>query len=109
MIREYNQFAEQINKEIVDFIGSSETEISNFQKYVEKRISCKFEDMDATIAKMKVDVSNQAEEKFIQIYKEYLDDYVNLVINEKIASGDIYITLVYDPETESLNMTTEEV
>lgn len=104
MISEYNNFAEAINKEIVEFIGSSETEISNFKDSIEKRIRCKFEDMDAAFAKMKVDVTNHADAKIVEIYQQYLNEQIDLVVNEKIASGDINITLVYDPETETLNI-----
>lgn len=109
MIREYNNFADQINKEIVDFIGSSATEISNFKESVEKRIRCKFEEMDAAFAKMKVDVTNHADAKIVEIYQQQIHDQLEQIVNEKIASGDIPITLVYDPETESLNMAISEV
>lgn len=56
MIREYNAFADLINKEMQSFVGSSEEEIKNFKKSVEERIRCKFNDMDATFAKIKSDL-----------------------------------------------------
>lgn len=104
MISEYNNFAEAINKEIVEFIGSSETEISNFKDSIEKRIRCKFEDMDAAFSKMKVDVTKYADEQIVKIWNDDLKDNLDQIVNEKIASGDINITLVYDPDTESLEM-----
>lgn len=104
MIREYNNFADQINKEIVEFIGSSEEEISNFKKSVEERICCKFRDMDAAFAKMKVDLTHYADDKIVEVYNQYLNGYVDQRINEKIAAGEIPITLVYDPATETLNI-----
>lgn len=110
MIREYNNFADQINNEIVAFIGSSETEISNFKESVEKRISCKFEEMDAAFSKMKVDIAKYVDAKIVEVYQQTIHDQLSQIVSEKIASGDIDITLVYDPETESLNITaTEEV
>lgn len=104
MIREYNKFADQINKEIVAFVGSSEKEIYNFKESVEKRIRCKFEAMDAAFSKMKVDISKYADDAILEVYDQYLSDQLNQIVNEKIASGDIEITLVYDPETETLNV-----
>lgn len=62
MITEYNNFAEAINKEIAEFVGSSETEISNFKESIEKRILCKFKDMDATFAKIKTDIISYTNE-----------------------------------------------
>lgn len=112
MIREYNSFADQINKEIVEFIISGETEISNFKESVEERIRCKFEAMDTAFAKMKLDITSYADAKIVDTYQQLIHDEVSQtvsqIVSEKIASGDIEITLVYDPETESLNMTTGE-
>lgn len=109
MIEEYNSFADQINKEISEFIGSSEAEISNFKESVEKRICCKFEALDAAFAKMKVDTAVYVEAKIVDTYQQQVHDQLSQIVNEKIAAGDIDITLVYDPVTESLNMTTAEV
>lgn len=109
MIREYNEFADQINRETVEFIGSSETEISNFKESVEKRIGCKFKEMDAAFSKMKVDIAKYADAKIVEVYQQMIHDQLSQIVSEKIASGDIDITLVYDPETESLSMTTGEV
>lgn len=109
MIKAYNEFADLINKEIVEFVGSSETEISNFKEAVEKRIRCEFEKMDAAFAKMKVDVAKYTEEKIVEIYQQQIHDQLSQIVNEKIANGDIDITLVYDPDSESLNIIPTEV
>ena len=109
MIREYNTFADQINKEIEEFVGASETEISNFKESVEKRIRCKFEELDAAFTKMKVDLTAHADSKIAETYEQYMAGYAGQIISEKIAAGELKITLVYDPETESLNMATGEV
>lgn len=104
MIREYNTFADQINKEIAEFVGSSETEISNFKESVEKRIRCKFEAMDAAFAKMKVDITNHVDTKIVEVYQQEIYDQLSQIVSEKIASGELEITLIYDPDTESLQM-----
>lgn len=56
MIREYNAFADQLNKEMDEFVGSGETEISNFKQTIESRIRCKFEAMDTAFAKLKTEL-----------------------------------------------------
>lgn len=109
MIKDYNTFADEINEEIRSFTGSSSEEIQNFKKSIEQRLICEFNKMDAAFAKMKTDTVKYADGKISEIYEQYLDGQITQVINQKIAAGEIDITLVYDPETESLNMTTEEV
>ena len=109
MIREYNTFADLINKEISEFVGSSEVEIQNFKESVEKRICCKFNEMDAAFSKMKVDIVHYMDDKIVEKYQQTIHDQLSQIVSEKIAAGDIDIRLTYDPETESLNMTTGEV
>lgn len=106
MIADYNSFVDEINAEIRTFTSSSSAEIDNFRKYVEQRLICKFNDLDARYNEIKTDMLRYADEKVAAIYEQYLDDQLSQLINEKIAAGEIEITLVYDPETESLNMTT---
>lgn len=106
LIEDYNKFAEEINQTILTFTGSSNEEIANFKQTIEQRLICKFNDMDARYNEIKVELMRYSDAKISEIYDHYLNGYANQLINEKIASGDIEITLVYDPETESLNMTT---
>ena len=113
LIKEYNAFADQLNKEIEEFTGSSEKEISEFKESIETRIRCKFELMDAAYTKMKVDIATHADTKIEEIYEKYLGEYatnrISEIINQKIASGEIEITLVYDPVTENLAIAPAEV
>ena len=106
MIEDYNNFADQLNEEIKSFTGSSSEEISNFKKSIEERLICKFNDMDARLHEAKVSIHDYADQKIADIYEQYLDAHMSQLINEKIAAGEIEITLVYDPETESLDITT---
>lgn len=107
MIREYNNFVDQINKEIESFVGSSETEISNFKESIEKRIHCKFEDMDANFAKIKSDLTTYT--------NDYLASVPALPIVGSADEGKIMIvsggkwvpynpTFTYDPDTETLTL-----
>lgn len=106
LIKDYNEFVDQLNKEIETFTSSSTKEISEFKQSIEQRLICKFEDMDARLSEVKAGIPTYADQKIAAIYEQYLDAHMSQLINEKIAAGDIDITLVYDPETESLNITT---
>jgi uncharacterized protein YdcH (DUF465 family) len=106
MIEDYNNFTDQINKEIETFTSSSTEEINEFKKSIEQRLICKFNDMDARLHEIKAGIPVYADQKIADIYEQYLDAHMSQLINEKIAAGEIDITLVYDPETESLDITT---
>lgn len=56
LINEYNEFADQINKDVSNFTESGQQEIANFKESVEERIRCKFNDLDASLAKIKTDL-----------------------------------------------------
>ena len=106
LINDYNNLADELNEEIRNFTGSSSKEIANFKKSIENRLICQFQAMDTAFAKMKVDILKYSDDKIAEIYDQYLNGYVDQRISEKIAAGDINITLVYDPVTESLNVVT---
>lgn len=57
MIQEYNSFADQLNREIESFTGSSETEIANFKRSIEERLLCKFNDIDAKMGEIKTEIA----------------------------------------------------
>ena len=106
MMDDYNRLAEELTAAIEQFTVGSSAETENFKKYVEQRLICKFNELDARYAAIKTEMLQYSDEKIAAIYEQYLDAELSRLVNEKIATGDIEITLVYDPETESLNMTT---
>lgn len=106
MMEDYNTLAAEITEEIEKFTTGSTTEIENFKEYVEQRLICKFNELDAKYAAIKTEMLQYSDEKIAEIYERYLDAELSRLVNEKIAAGEIDITLVYDPNTESLNMTT---
>lgn len=108
MIAEYNRFAEQLNEEIANFDRFGEEEVNNFKRYIEQRLMCKFEELDALFAKMKVDLTRYTDDHITEKYLQQTHEQLSEIVTEKILSGDIEINLIYDPETESLNMTTGE-
>lgn len=104
LIKDYNDFAAEINAEIETLTTANEAEIAEFKKTVEQRLICKFNDLDARYNEIKTDMLRYADVKIASIYEQYLDDQLSELINQKIASGDIEITLVYNPETETLDI-----
>ena len=85
LISEYNKFAEITNKQLSEF---TETEQENREKFEEN------------ITKVMRGCICSIEREF----KINLEPTIGKMLNEAIASGDIKITEVYDPETESLTM-----
>jgi hypothetical protein len=106
LIEDYNKFIDELTAEIKSFTGSTAAEIAEFKQIVEQRLRCKFEDLDARIAEFNIGVKTLVTEEAERVYTEHVDGYIDQAINEKIVSGDIELTLVYDPETESLSLTT---
>lgn len=106
LMGDYNKFADQINEEIRQLVTGNTAEIDNFKKYVEQRLICKFNELDTKYAMIKTEMLQYSDEKVSEIYERYLDEELSRLINAKIAGGDIEITLVYDPATESLDIRT---
>lgn len=106
MMEDYNKLATELTEAIDKFTTGSTAEIENFKKYVEQRLICKFNELDARYAEIKTEMLQYSDEKIAEIYERYLNAELSRLVNEKIAAGEIDITLVYDPNTESLNMTT---
>lgn len=104
LIAEYNVFADQLNSEIEKFVESGETEISNFKKTVEERIRCKFNDIDARIAEIKTGIIKEVDEKIEASISQHIKDDLERVVSEKIATGELSVSLSYDQDTESLNL-----
>lgn len=111
MIEDYNKFVEDINKEIAKFTGSSAAENEEFKKSVEKRLRCKFEDLDAHLSKIQVDMKKYADStlaQYVTIVQEYIDtqlpEYAAAAVNEAIRTGQLEVAAVYDPEAEELDI-----
>lgn len=104
LIEDYNKFTEELTEEIKNFTAASTAEIDEFKRSIEERMRCKFQDLDAKISSFNISVKTLVAEEAERVYADHVDGYIDQVINEKIASGEIKITLVYDPETESLNI-----
>lgn len=109
LIEDYNAFVDQLNEEIRSFTGATTEEIQNFKQSIEQRLICKFNDMDARISTQQVELRKYADAAIANTYQLYLNGELSRLISEKIAAGEINITLVYDPETESLNIQPTEV
>lgn len=56
LIEDYNKFVDGINEEIRTFTGSSNEEIANFKQSVEERLRCKFEDLNAQLSQIRLEM-----------------------------------------------------
>jgi len=71
VVEDYNVFVDQINEEIRSFTSSSEEEITNFKKSVEQRLNCKFNELDAMFAKLRLELkqhTNTTLEKAFDVF-----------------------------------------
>ena len=85
LITEYNNFADQVNKQISEFTGAEKEAREEFELEITKTVNefmCRME----------------------QYMKTNLISTATTLINEAIASGAIIVQEVYDPESESLNI-----
>ena len=54
LIDEYNEFTVALQKEVDEFQSSSSAEITSFKEEVERRLACKFNDIDAKLQAAKL-------------------------------------------------------
>lgn len=63
LIAEYNQFVENLTKEIADFKGVNTTEIQNFVNGIETNISNKFQALDQKFASLRTELLRELNNK----------------------------------------------
>lgn len=110
MVADYNKFAEEINREIETFTGSSNAEVQNFKESVEQRLRCKFEDLDARMGEIKAETLRYAAEHLenaapgaLPVISEADEGKLLQVIGGKWAAA--IPAFVYDPVTEAISLT----
>ncbi|MBO5680575.1 MAG: hypothetical protein J6T08_02560 [Lentisphaeria bacterium] len=98
LIADYNTFAESVNNEIRSFVGSSEEEIANFKQTVEQRLICKFNDFDAHLSRIRLEMKQYTDttlEKAFDAFGATVKAYGESIAltdatNEKIRGLSIY-------------------
>lgn len=109
LIDEYNDLTEALKEDVEDSGRYSKEEIENFKKHTERRISCKFNDLDAKMQEAKSELTKIA----ISWLEENSPGSLPVVTNADngkmaIVSDGKWVPIVpkftYDPETESLTI-----
>lgn len=109
LIDEYNEFAAALQEEVDEFESTSSTEITEFKQAMEKRLACKFKDLDAQIQEAKTELTKFAKTWLEENHPGALP-LVTEADNGKImmVSGGVWVPVVpsfaYDPETETLTL-----
>lgn len=97
LVNNYNDFADELNEEIKNFTGSTSEEIANFKKAIEQRLICKFNDIDAQLSKMQLNM------------KQYTDTTLSRAfdvfgVTVKAAGEDLILTDATDEEIRGLSI-----
>ena len=92
LIKEYNLFVDELNKQIEEFETSTTQDIACFKSCITNTISNYIQSVDMRLDNAEV------------FMKENLDDVAQKLISEAIRLGKITIIEVYNEETESLNL-----
>lgn len=101
LIDEYNKFADNLNKALQSFELETKEEQECFKKCVTELVETYIKSIDITIDKQDLKIDNA-----IKYMTENIVSTTTELVNEAISKGQITIVEVYDPEAESLNMTT---
>lgn len=103
LIKEYNSFAKTVNEIISEFKAESEKEQECFKICITELIENYIKSIDLMIDKQNLKIDNT-----IGFIKENLDESIKALAEEMLANGEITITQVYNPETESLDLVVGE-
>lgn len=111
MIEDYNKFADEINAEIETYTESGSNSIQEIRESVERRLICKFNDLDSRFGAIKMELAAYAE-KYLQENVQGSLPIVSAADNGKFLQAQdgkwipVSPAFVYDPETESLTFVT---
>ena len=97
LVEDYNKLVDEINEEIRSFTGSTNEEIANFKQSIEERLKCKFEDLDAKLAQIRLDM------------KQYTDTTLARALDVfgvtvKATGEDLILTDATDEEIRALSI-----
>lgn len=105
LIEEYNSTISELNTQMENFTGGTANEIQNFKETVTKQLCEKFNDLNAQMGKIKVEILN-FNNAWLAQYTTAVLPTVSAADNGKLlgVSGGVWgkVNLVYNPETESL-------
>lgn len=105
LIEECNTLADELSREMASFSGGTAAEIQNFKETVEKRMCHKFDDLNARMGEIKVEI--------LKFNNEWLAQHTTAVLPAVSAADNglllgvrngvwAKVELIYDPNTEAL-------
>lgn len=112
LIGEYNKFADNLNEALKGFELETKEEMECFKKCLTELIENYIKSIDLKIDKQDLKIENYIKATDLKIDQaiEYMTDSIvsttTEILNHAIAEGKIEIVENYNPETESLEMTT---
>lgn len=71
LIEEYNAFANALNKEIEEYNNSNDSEIAEFKESVERRLMCKFQDLDKLLSRIRLEMKKYTDEEIAGILETF--------------------------------------
>lgn len=113
LLDSYNQFVEEVNNYINEFETGIIQDFEEFKSCIIQTMNDYIETVDTKLALQDLDIQNKFEAQDTKIDEaiEYMKNNIvataTNIINQAIASGDLYVGVEYDSTTESLNIITE--
>lgn len=104
LIKEYNQFAENTNEIIESFKAETEQEQECFKRCITELVETYIKSID-----IKIDKQDKVIDDGIKLMTENIVETTANVINEKIANGTLTVGMIYNEETEQIEIVTSEV
>lgn len=101
LIEEYNKFADNLNKALESFELETKEDQECFKKCVTELIENYIKSIDIKIDKQDLKIDDAISQALSDVVSTTTE-----LVNRAISDGMITIVETYDPESESLNMTT---
>lgn len=98
LIEEYNKFADEVNKQIIEYNDSITKDNEQFKCCITQIVENYIKSID-----MKIDEQDLKIEKAVLYMKDNLSESIMKELERQLNSGEITITQIYDETTESLN------
>ena len=104
LIEEYNTFVDSVNEQITNFITETETKQDCFKRCITELIENYIKSID-----IKIDKQDMVIDDAVKFMMDNIVQTATSIINEKIANGTLTVGLVYNEETEQVEIIASEV
>lgn len=104
LIKEYNAFAENANTIIESFKAETDKEQECFKRCITELVETYIKSID-----IKIDKQDKKIDDAVRYMSDNIAQTASEIVNEKIANGTLLVGLVYNEETESVEIVASEV